>query len=407
MDKQSSSAAVPDGRYPLLIAIIMELLLIDIGTGLTTPVLPLYAHALGANLTTTGIIVGTIGISRALTDLPAGYLTTVLGRRKLLCTAPLLVFLAAATCAVTKNFWLLIPARLIEGTGAALVNTTAMVTLSEIVAGKTNRSRIMSYYQAARRGGNGFGPLLGGALADLLNFRAVYLLYALLAATSFTWALARINNVGGGRKRARSGERAGEKGNLKRFLISSGFILITAVAFTFFFGRVASRRLIIPLLGQQTLGLSTSAIGLALTMATAANLLTLYFLGDLPDRTGAGPIIFTSGLLSAAAFVAYALSRNLISFIAASLLWGFCSGFGGPARNIYLMDIAPDNIYPLAVGVYRTVADTGFLLGPFALGLLGQWRGFQAALYFSAALFCIVSFAFLVQFVRMKRQRPI
>jgi len=381
-------------EYGLLIAVILELVMIDLGSGITTPVLPLYAGSLGAGIGLTGSIVGVIGVSRTLVDLPAGYLATRVNRRLLLGFSPLLVAVAAAMAATAPGYWLLIPARLLEGAGIAMVNTIAMIALADSVAGKDNRGRVMSLYQAARRGGNGLGPLLGGLLADFLGYRAVYLVYAGLAGASFIWALLGIPRSYGARQQdASTGPRRAD-GETKRFLRHPGFIAVCLVAFAFFFGRIASRRFIIPVLGQRVLGLSASAIGLALTLATVSNLLTLYWLGNLTDRIDSRPVVIASGVLSAAALVGYAVSNNFTTFVLASLFWGFCSGFGGPARNVYLMDISPKHLYPLLLGVYRTVADIGFVLGPFLLGLVSQAAGLGWALYVAAGLFLAVTAAF-------------
>ena len=383
-------------EYGLLIAVILELVMIDLGSGITTPVLPLYAGSLGAGIGLAGTIVGAIGVSRTLVDLPAGYLATRVNRRLLLGLSPLLVAVAALGAAVAPGYWLLVPARLLEGAGIALVNTIAMIALADSVAGKGNRGRIMSLYQAARRGGNGLGPLVGGVLADALGYRAVYLVYAALAAASFLWAWFGIPRSYAGRPQSAAEGEKRPGGKAGPFLLHPAFIVVCLVAFAFFFGRIASRRLIIPVLGQQVLGLSASRIGLALTLATVSNLVTLYYMGNLTDRVGSRPVVVASGLLSAASLVGYALSDNLATFVLASLFWGFCSGFGGPARNVYLMDISPRHLYPLLLSVYRTVADTGFILGPFLLGLVSGAAGLAWALYVAAGLFTAVTAAFLV-----------
>ncbi|MDA8335372.1 MAG: MFS transporter [Peptococcaceae bacterium] len=381
-------------EYGLLAAVILELVFVDLGSGLTTPVLPLFAGSLGAGIALTGIIVGAIGVSRTLTDVPAGYLATMVNRRLLLSLSPLLVGLAAVLAAIAPGYWLLIPARLLEGAGMALVNTVAMITLADSVAGKGDRGRIMSLYQAVRRGGNGLGPLLGGLVADALGYRAVYVVYAALALASFAWAWLGIPRSYTGRHQDRAPGEEKADDRRRRFLRHPGFIVVCLVAFVFFFGRIASRRLIIPVLGRQALGLSASSIGLALTLATVSNLLTLYFIGNLTDRIGSRPVVVISGLLSAAALAGYALSDSFTTFVLASLFWGFCSGFGGPARNVFLMDIAPEKLYPFLLSVYRTVADVGFIMGPLVLGLVSQSAGFRWALYAAAGLFVAVTAAF-------------
>jgi MFS family permease len=381
----------------LLFAVVLELVLIDLGVGLTTPVLPLYARSLGASIAITGTVVAVIGISRTLTDLPAGYLATKIDRRLLLTISPLLVFGSAAIAAMTPNYWLLIPACFLEGMGMSLVNTISMIVLADIVANKPNRGRIMSLYQAARRGGNGIGPLVGGLIANLINYRGVYVVYAILTLGSFVYTVFRLDKVALAPIQVKTTEvKQGKKKELFRLLVTPGFILITLVAFSFFFGRIASRRFIIPMVGQQTLGLAASSIGLALTLGTVANLLTLYFIGNLSDKIGSRPVVFISGLLSAASLVTYTLTHNLLTFILASIFWGFCTGFGGPARNVFLMDICPKSVYPLALSVYRTVADVGFFLGPLVLGLVGECAGFTWSLYLAAGVFFVVSTMFYV-----------
>ncbi len=387
-----------NGGYGALPAILVELLLIDLGIGMTSPVLPLYAQTLGAGVAMVGGIVGALGVSRVFFDLPAGYLAGRCDRRWLLLVAPLFTLGAAVMTATATNFWVLLPARFLEGTGSALANTASLVILADAVAGRENRGRIMSLYQGVRRGATGLAPFVGGLLADAAGYRFVYWGYAAATFLALIWVLVVLVRLPLPSRRVppRSVD-AGERRRLSLrggFLFDPSFLLVSLMAFAFFFGRISVRRLIIPLLGKEVLGLSATYIGLALSLGTVATLVTLYFSGHLTDRMGAGKLVVLGGFLSALALVFYSFSDSLPTFLLASIFWGFTAGFGGPARNVYLMDIVSADLYPLAMGVYRTLGDLGFILGPVVLSLVAADQGLQASLYVAAGVFAVGSFLF-------------
>jgi MFS family permease len=388
---RAAAKSLPAAYGPLAV-VLAELLMTDLGMGLTMPVLPLYAARLGATLAVVGLVVGAFGLSRFLLDLPAGFLAGRLGPRFLLLAGPLFIAAAATTAYLATSPWILGASRLLEGAGSAAVNTVSMVFLARQTQGRGDRGRVMSIYQGVRRGGAGIAPLLGGLAADRFGFHAVYAIYAFLALGATSWAVLKIPRDLAGP--AQPPARPSGRRSFDPFLRSAGFVLISLLALSFFFGRISSRRLLVPLLGHQLLGMSTGSIGAALTLATLTTLATLYFSGHLADRFGSRPIALLGGLLGAAGVLGYLLAHSVSAFFAASLFWGFCTGLGGPARNMYLMDITPAGRYPVVVGVYRTVADAGFLAGPPILGLVAHLAGLRISLAVAALLFLAATAAF-------------
>ena len=76
----------------------------------------------------------------------------------------------------------------------------------------------------------------------------------------------------------------------------------------------------------------------------------------------------------------------IVSGFIASLVWAAASGISGAAPAAYAADLAPKNAVGAAMGLYRTIADLGYVIGPLMLGTISDVISPQAALYFTAVL---------------------
>jgi MFS family permease len=149
-------------------------------------------------------------------------------------------------------------------------------------------------------------------------------------------------------------------------------------------------------MGVERIGLDTAAIGIALTIGNLLNLATITVAGVLADRYGRKPVIVPSCLLGAIAFLGFAVAPDYPVFVLSALLWGIGSALGGSA-SAYAADQAPPGGNGVTMGLYRTLGDAGYVLGPFLLGVAAQGAGAQAALLTAAgiAIVSMVPFALL------------
>src|SRR5581483_400058 len=121
--------------------------------------------------------------------------------------------------------------------------------------------------------GVGLGPAPGGILADHLGIRAPFIAYTLFSAAACGLALVLIRET-----KPQATERpfqaavpdsdAGTTGAERLRDVSRGvpFLLIGAVSFAQVFGRTGALFTMVPLLGQERIGLSASQIGYTLTV---------------------------------------------------------------------------------------------------------------------------------------------
>jgi MFS family permease len=116
--------------------------------------------------------------------LPAGTLADRFGRVRVL-RAGLLAFVAGAIgCVVAPTDVALIGARFVQGAGGALILPAALATLRTAYTDAAERARIFGVWAAWTGVAGAAGPLLGGALVDLLSWRAVFVPAAVAAAAA-------------------------------------------------------------------------------------------------------------------------------------------------------------------------------------------------------------------------------
>jgi len=97
---------------------------------------------------------------------------------------------------------------------------------------------------------------------------------------------------------------------------------------------------------------------------------------------------------------------SFTGFLVASLLWAASSGVAGAAPAAYAADLAPKDRVGPALGLYRTVADLGYVVGPLSLGLLSDVASPEVALFFTAGLLVVSGALFLLNAPETLPPRP-
>jgi DHA1 family multidrug resistance protein-like MFS transporter len=392
--RRSLIASLRGQRVFLTLCILI--LINQLGFGLITPVLPLYADSFGLGPSMIGVVIGVYGLARFLVNVPAGRLAEVKGRRPVLIAGTLISCLSAALTATAQDLPQLLLYRVLGGAGAATVLVAGQIMVADLST-PDNRGRLSSLYQGFFLIGVGLGPLPGGFIADQFGLRAPFVAYALftgLTCIAAMLTLAETRPAAGSHPAAVSDSIRGRAPSARSVFFSVGFALIAAVSFVQFFARTGAMFNVVPLLGDERLGLSPSQIGLMLTLVNVLNIATLYHAGTLSDRFGRKPVIWPSTMIAGLSMLAFAASTGYATFIGSALLWGLASGISGPSPGAYIVDLAPLDRRGQVIGAYRTCADAGYVVGPILLGWLAGVAGFGAPLILTAALFLITGTLF-------------
>jgi MFS family permease len=302
---------------------------------------------------------------------------------------------------VAPNYPVFLGARFVAGAGAAVVLTAGQVVVADI-ASPHNRGRVMAIYTGVFVFAVGAGSYPGGWLAANVGLASPFIANAILAGVVTLLALFFVPETRPAAARAASAAERKTKARVSfrdqvRLLTAiPGFPLICLVSFSAFFARTGGLFNVIPLLAEDQIGLRPDQIGLGIGMISIVGLVLVYPSGALVDRFGRKGVIIPSMIFSAVAMVSFAFAGTFTTFMVSSLLWATASGISGAAPAAYAADLAPKDSVGPAMGLYRTIADLGYVIGPLLLGTLSDLISPEAALYFTAALLISSGALFLV-----------
>ncbi len=363
----------------------------QLGFGSIVPIVPTFARSFGVSQAVAGLVISVYGLGRLLFDLPMGGLAERVGRRKIIIIGEIVTAVGSLLCAVAGSFWLLIFFRFIGGIGAATVLTGAQVVLADITTPQT-RARMMNIYQAIFLCAVGIGPSLGGVVADALGISAPFYAFgflSLLAGLVCFLQVPETRHLARARAAASSQPAISMRQALGILLRKRGFLLIGFVTFVQYFARTGALFNIVPIIGRDRLGLSASATGFAISIASLMNFATIPLSTILMGRWGRRGGIIPGTIVCGAAFACLAVAFNYPVYIAGMFLWGIGGGVGGSAPAAYAADMAPPGANGVTMGIYLTLADAGYVVGPFLLGWISDMAGAGTALFITAGLFAV------------------
>ena len=379
------------------VALLALIMVNQIGFGLITPVLPAYAKSFGLGAGDIGLVIGVYGFARFVANVPAGQVADRYGRRPVLIIGTAITAVASALIATAGDLPQLLVYRLLAGLGAATVLTGGQIMVGDI-ASPENRGRMMSTYQGIFLAGVGLGPLPGGLLADHFGLRAPFIAYAAFSALACVCALFLIRETRPSASEAATARESAsaQTGSLGATATSAAFLLIGFVTFSQFFGRTGAIFAIVPLLGSERFALSASAIGFAQTIINVLNLSMVYFSGSLADRFGRKIVIGPASIVEGLAMFLWAWGPTPLTYFAAAAVWGTGAGLTGPTPAAYVADLSPPDVRARIFGMWRSVSDGGYIVGPVLLGFLAGRVGFNPPLLLTGTMVILSGVLFWV-----------
>lgn len=164
----------------------------------------------------------------------------------------------------------------------------------------------------------------------------------------------------------------------------------------------------------RSFGVSQAAAGLVISVYGLGRLLFDLPMGGLAERMGRRKIIIIgelSTIVCGTAFVCLAGAYTYPVFLLGMFLWGIGGGIGGSAPAAYAADMAPPGANGVTMGIYLTIADAGYVFGPFLLGWFADLAGGGAAMLITAGMFAVAILFFALfapETMRgRKRQAPL
>jgi len=369
---------MPPRRLLVLLCVMTGAYTFSVGT--FPALLPEIAVALRLPDWQLGLLGGTFGFARMLSDIPGGLLTTHHVRRALI-AAPAFMFTGAALVVVGGEMAWLALGRVLMGVGHTLGMLGGLTVILRHEPRGTTASALNAFEFSAMLAVLG-GVTLVGLLPQRLPWHLVFLLGCvpmLVGLSLLRSVLARLPPTDPRQPwfaRATAEPAAdGGRDDLPRVVLA--FAAGGTVAVTY----ATVESFLIPIRGSREFGLERAGIARLLMVAQISDLLTLLPLGALADRRGTARVL-------AAVLVAFAVAIALIGFGALPHVVVGCVAFGlgmaGWMLPVGLLRSATSaSRVAWRVALYRVCVDGGMFLGPFVSGLIAAraprlWPGLLA-----------------------------
>ncbi len=353
-----------DGPKRIVLVLSSVVFFVMLGISMITPAIADYATYLGADAFFAGILVGALPLARVVLDLPAGAMGDRFGNARMMQYGLAIIVVSSLGAALSLNYFMLLAVRFLEGVGSAFYVTSSLATLAR-AAPMEKRGRYMGVYVNLLLAGQIFGPVVGGAVTLQWGLRAPFVAYAGSAAFGLLLVstLLHLPNLGGPTKV--------DWAAVKRILRDRDFVTVNLGVLAVFFARAGLITTVLPFFIQYNwnagLEESVALTGVLITVMAGASLVTMYPSGVLADRYGRKGTFVASLLLMGLVMPFLFYTRDLASAIPLAVLLGLVLGLTGPMAS-WATDLAPPESMGVAMGVYRTIGDLGFLLGPVVQG---------------------------------------
>ncbi len=356
-------------RTVLVLSVIIYLVMM--GVTIISPILPRYGEELGATIPMVGFLVAGFAIARVFLSLPAGIFGDRIGNKTTMSIGLVIIsassLIAYYALEIDKTYdygyQVLLLARVMEGAGSAFYATMSTSYLAKNTTIE-HRGRYMSFFVGALLLGQVSGPGIGGFVALNFGINAPFLFYAMVTGIGLLVHVLSIEKDEGITKEEISQQDL--RGDIKKVFSNRSFIIVNLGTLAAFFARGGVIATLFPIMADKNFGLDSSMIGLVLTGVAVTSLITMLLGGSMADKYGRKRPFFLSMILGGVSVLLIPLAWDLTSLVLTMLIFGLSLGFSGPMAA-WAADLAESRTMGTAIGVYRTIGDAGFILGPVVL----------------------------------------
>lgn len=383
---------------PLLL-ISLSQLCVSIGRNLVNPIFPLYASSFNISYTIVGLVMSSFGISRLFVEIPGGVLTDRIGRKPMIIFGYLLSIASHLIAGFAQTPLVLAISRMLMGAGSALTLTAGTVYVTEI-ATRDNRTRDLALFQSTLSIAGIVGPTLGGLISDSLGIRNIFFISA---ATSFIGVILAYMLRSREEVSRPEEEPSQSTFSIREIITERRMIILSASCFMMFFLFSSIRGTMIPVYGAEELKLSSFGIGVAFSVTSVTTVVGLILLTHrLEDRLGRSKLLPLGLLICSISVFLISFASNLVTLSILVIPLGLGFSILQPTVFAMISDYAEPENRGLTMGISRTVAAFGIVIGPTMVGGLIDLGQPLLAFYIISGILCLFSILTYVVFRKPK-----
>ncbi len=364
------------------------------GVGIVVPLLPVYAHHMGAGGLYIGLIFGAFSLSRTLFLPFFGRRSDRKGRKPYIIAGLISYALISAAFIFWKNVEAFIVIRFIQGIASAMIMPIAQAYIGDITpVGREGFT--MGLFNMSVFFGLSVGPLAGGTINSYLGINVAFGCMGLLAFLGFLLSLFLLPPVRHEMVPNRGNSApdwkwmAADREMIGLFIFRLGYTTCIGIIWGF-----------LPVLADVEFSLSSAAIGVLVMLGVFTSGLIHTPMGYLADRADKSLMVLGGGIVISLAVFAFVWVQGFGGLFFANILFGIGGGVSMPALMAISVIKGNKTAAMGSIMAVLTLAhSTGMLLGSLLGGLaMDIWHLRQAfklgagcMLLSSVLFFCLIS----------------
>lgn len=333
-----------------------------------SPVLPRFAQDLGAAPEFIGLIVAASTISGVLIKLPAGALSDVLGRKRMLLLGGLFFAIPPFFYPLIHSPGPLLALRFLHGLATAIFSPVAAAAVADLATQR--RGEHLGWFAAASDLGATLGPLIGGLiLYYTVSYSSTYLAVGVLGLLPLLLLLGLPDSPREPAGKSSLGERLRGFGEGIREVLSSRGVLIASSLEAVLYVGYGAFLGFFPTYGR-SIGLNDAQIAVVMGAQLATTMLAKPISGRLSDRWGRKPMIVCGLCLCALTLPLISALTSIWALFVISACFGLGVAIVTPSTTALVADLVRAGRMGSAMGVFGTIWDSGEAAGPILAGFL-------------------------------------
>ena len=332
------------------------------------------------------------GVTPCMVALSAPYWSrkaNQLGPRKVMMFILFTLMVTVGACAFTQTPWQLLMLRILQGVVGGYVPIGLAIII--LVTPENKVPWAMGLYQASMVMGLVFGPLMGGLVADLLGYRAPFVMFSALTGLCMLGIYLFMPNL---QFEHKVDARESQLSLIKSFLVIPRVRLLVGLLFLCNFG-ITGIGPILPLYIKHYMHMNdefvATIVGIIIFGAGLFSALASISIGKITERLTMPRIVFTATWAVGTLFILQYIMPSIWGLGVFRAIAGFFMGFITPIANTLISKAVPIERRGIVFGAVSSVAMMGNVLGPVLSGMIARAFGYGAVFWSTAAIFFVAA----------------
>lgn len=366
--------------------------------GIVVPLLPVYAHQLGATGIYIGLLFGSFSLSRTIFLPYFGRQSDKTGRKPYIVAGLLGYSIISIVFIFSTSVNMLIFIRFIQGVASAMIMPVVQAYVGDITP-RNKEGMTMGIFNMSVFLGLSFGPLLGGAIKDQLGLDFAFGCMGSLSFIGFVLSLFYLPPV------------QSEKIIFHTKPLVPWKILITdkelvglfifRLCYTSCIGMIWA---FLPVFTEKEFSFSSTIIGFLVMLGVFTGGIVQTPMGMLADRINRRFMILVGGLMLSVSMIVFKWSNHFWDVFIADILFGLGGGMSMAALMALVVRNGNRNDSMGAVMGLMTMAhSTGMLIGSLVAGVIMDIFELRQAFAFGSLLMLIGTLLYFVSSYRYKK----